>query len=75
MCVLHSIHLKLIVQISRAALSIQVPAPWPKQCPYKDRNERSVIATLVNTNWHLYMLIISGGQLWDQSMGMFSPHM
>ena len=21
------------------------------------------------------MLIISGGQLWDQSMGMFSPHL
>ena len=38
-----------------------MPDPWPKQCPYMDRNERSVIATLVNTNWHLYMLIISGG--------------
>ena len=44
----HSLH-QLTVQRSRAALSIQVPDPWPKQCPYMDRNERSVIATLVNT--------------------------
>ena len=26
-----------------------MPDPWPKQCPYMDRCERSVIATLVNT--------------------------
>ena len=49
MCFLHSFTSLLTVQRSRAALSIQVPDPWPKQCPYMDRNERSAIATLVNT--------------------------
>ena len=41
-----------------------------------DRNERSVIATLVNTKMtFIYVNYIGGGQLWDQWMGMFSPQL
>ena len=53
----------------------QSPTRSLNRAKYIARNERSAIATLVSTNMtFMYVDYIGGGgQLWDQSMGMFSP--